>query len=47
MLETHNENRKEKVYNVGQVLYEKEHETWHRSNRTNFSTINITNNVNY
>jgi len=25
MLETHNENRKEKVYHVGQVVYEKKH----------------------
>jgi len=25
MLETHNENRKEKVYHVGQVNYEKKH----------------------
>jgi len=25
MLETHNENRKEKVYHVGQVIYEKKH----------------------
>jgi len=25
MLETHNENRKEKVYHVGQVVYERKH----------------------
>jgi len=25
MLETHNENRKEKVYLVGQIVYEKKH----------------------
>jgi len=25
MLETHNENRKEQVYHVGQVVYEKKH----------------------
>jgi len=25
MLETHNENRKEKVYHVGQIVHEKKH----------------------